>query len=111
MACWGTPSLRLRAIALALRALRLRAIALALRALRLRAIALALRALRLRAIALALRALLDATASCSTLEDLPAVRSDEFDTQTNGSATCPGIDVCGHFLADMQRIVAISLHR
>src|SRR5437867_11718801 len=51
----GRSSLRLRAIALALRALRLRAIALALRALRLRAIALALRALRLRAIALALR--------------------------------------------------------
>jgi len=48
-------SLRLRAIAFALRALRLRAIALALRALRLRAIAFALRALRLRAIALALR--------------------------------------------------------
>src|SRR5438552_731121 len=53
----GGHSLRLRALALALRALRLRAIALALRALRLRAIALALRALRLRAIALALRAL------------------------------------------------------
>src|SRR5262245_16551325 len=39
-------SLRLRAVALALRALRLRAVALALRALRLRAVALALRVLR-----------------------------------------------------------------
>ena len=41
-------SLRLRAIALALRGLRLRAIALALRGLRLRAIALALRGPRLQ---------------------------------------------------------------
>jgi hypothetical protein len=48
-------SLRLRAVALALRSLRLRAVALALRGLRLRAVALALRGLRLRAVALALR--------------------------------------------------------